>query len=366
MPISPLLETPLIELHRELGAKLVDFSGWSMPLHYGSQVEEHHSVRTSAGLFDVSHMTVVDVSGDDAVVYLRYLLANDVARLQIEGAALYTAMLNEQGGVIDDLIVYRIDGGRFRLVVNCATRAKDLDWMQARAEKFAVLIVERPELAMLAVQGPAAREAVHRVLDDVRLNELPTFSATELVYDAAPIFVARTGYTGEDGYEIIVPAAKAETFARALLAQGVLPCGLGARDTLRLEAGLNLYGHEMDESVSPLEANMAWTVAWLPDDRDFIGRSAIAQQRAVGVENKLVGLLIQGRGVLRAGQTVHRQEGDGRGLITSGTYSPTLATSIALARVPRSWEGECSVSIRGKAVPVRIVKPAFVRRGLVL
>jgi aminomethyltransferase len=353
--------TELYEQHRALGAKLVDFSGWDMPLHYGSQLHEHRVVRSSAGMFDVSHMTIVDVSGPQAESYLRYLLANDVAKLAaVEGKALYTAMLNEKGGVIDDLIVYRL-GDWYRTVVNCATRERDLAWMRAQANKFDVTITERNELGMLAVQGPQAIEKVSAVLPQYagQLHDLQSFQACL----QGEWFFSRTGYTGEDGLEIIMPNGEAVAFWQALQKAGVEPCGLGARDTLRLEAGMNLYGHEMDETVSPLVANMAWTIAWQPSERDFIGRAALEAEKAAGVKQRLVGLVLQERGVLRSHQTVWVPGTDETGEITSGTFSPTLGLSIAMARVPASVGDRCLVDVRNKQVEVKVVKPCFVRNG---
>jgi len=355
--------TPLYDQHLALGAKMVDFGGWDMPLHYGSQVEEHHQVRRDCGVFDVSHMTVVDVSGEQARDYLQRLLANDVARLKSTGRALYTAMLNERGGVIDDLIVYLTDWG-YRLVVNASTRDKDLAWMQTQAAGFAVEVRERPELAMLAIQGPHAR---------ARTSELVSQARAGLIHDLKPFqgmadgdwFIGRTGYTGEDGLEIILPAEQAPDFLSELVGAGIPPIGLGARDTLRLEAGLNLYGQDMTEDVSPLAANMGWTVAWEPTERDFVGRAALEQQRARDDLPKLVGLVLEERGVLRAHQVV-RVNGVGDGEITSGSFSPTLGKSIALARVPAGTAERAEVEIRGKWYPVRVVQPTFVRHGKVL
>ncbi len=353
--------TPLYDLHVALGAKLVDFGGWDMPLHYGSQVEEHHQVRQDCGVFDVSHMTVVDVAGAEAQAFLRRLLANDVARLEAPGKALYSAMLNEAGGIIDDLIVYRSAAG-YRLVVNAATHDKDLAWMRAQSEGFAVELHERDDLAMLAVQGPHALE---------RCAELVTPPRASLIRTLQPFhgqaegdwFIARTGYTGEDGLEILLPADEAPGLLNDLVGAGIAPVGLGARDTLRLEAGLNLYGQDMDETVTPQAANLGWTVAWEPAERDFIGRAALEAQRAAGgAETKLVGLVLEERGVLRAHQAV-RVEGLGDGEITSGSFSPTLGKSIALARVPAGTGERAEVEIRGKWYPVRVVKPAFVRHG---
>lgn len=355
--------TPLYDLHLALGAKMVDFGGWDMPLHYGSQVEEHHQVRRDCGVFDVSHMCVVDVSGSQAKAFLQRLLANDVARLENPGKALYSAMLNEQGGVVDDLIVYLTEGG-YRLVLNAGTRDKDLAWMHAQAGDFDVQLRERRDLAMLAIQGPKARARVCELLSQARaalIHELKPFQGLP----EGDWFIARTGYTGEDGLEIVLPVTEVVSFFNDLVGAGISPIGLGARDTLRLEAGMNLYGQDMDEQVSPLAANMAWTIAWEPAERDFIGRTALQAQRAVGCSSKLVGLVLEERGVLRAHQVV-RVEGIGDGEITSGSFSPTLNKSIALARVPAATGDRAEVEIRGKWYPVRVVRPGFVRNGKTL
>jgi aminomethyltransferase len=366
-----LNQTPLHAVHQEMGGKLVDFSGWSMPVNYGSQIEEHHAVRRDAGMFDVSHMTIVDVLGPQAKQFLQYLLANDVARLQTPGKALYSAMLNPRGGVIDDLIVYLMTWG-YRLVVNCGTRAKDLEWIGQQADDFAVEVQERPELAMIAVQGPNARARVDALLSTEQqalVAPLGVFSGVFLTGDRADWLVARTGYTGEDGYEVMLPGEQAEALWRALVNAGVRACGLGARDTLRLEAGMNLYGHEMNEGVSPLVANMAWTIAW-GEGRDFIGRAALEAQKAAGIGEKLVGLVMRERGVLRDAYPVLIAESDrqgagsgNQGIVTSGSFSPTLGYSIALARVPVETGSTAQVLIRGKEAQVEVVKPCFVRNG---
>ncbi|PAU88311.1 glycine cleavage system protein T [Pseudomonas sp. WN033] len=352
--------TPLYDCHLAAGAKMVDFGGWDMPLHYGSQLEEHHQVRRDVGMFDVSHMTVVDVEGAEAKVYLQRLLANDVARLTTMGKALYSGMLNEQGGVIDDLIVYLTEFG-YRVVVNAATRDKDLAWMNRQAEAFAVTLTERDDLAMLAVQGPRALEVAQAVVNDSR-KALISLLAVFQGLPEGEWFIARTGYTGEDGLEIMLPASEAPALWDALVAAGCKPCGLGARDTLRLEAGMNLYGSDMDESISPLAANMAWTIAWEPAERDFIGRPVLEAQKAAGDQPKLVGLVLNERAVLRGHQKVI-VDGIGEGEITSGSFSPTLGCSIALARVPRATGERAQVDIRGKLLEVRVVKPGFVRHG---
>jgi aminomethyltransferase len=360
--------TPLYDLHLALGAKMVDFGGWDMPLHYGSQVEEHHQVRRDCGVFDVSHMTVIDVAGSQAKAYLQHLLANDVERLHLSGKALYSAMLNEQGGVIDDLIVYLTDSTEghsgYRLVVNAATRDKDLAWMRQQSGAFAVELHERSELAMLAIQGPHAR---------AKTCELVTQARAALIHEIKPFqgltegdwFIARTGYTGEDGLEIMLPADQAVEFFNDLVGAGISPIGLGARDTLRLEAGMNLYGQDMDENVTPLVANMAWSIAWAPAGRQFVGRKVLEDLHSTGVQSKLVGLVLEERGVLRAHQVV-RVEGVGEGEITSGSFSPTLGKSIALARVPTATGERAEVEIRGKWYPVRVIKPMFVRHGKAL
>jgi len=361
-----LKETSLVNVHRQMSGKLVDFGGWNMPVNYGSQIEEHTAVREAAGMFDVSHMTIVDVEGGGAKSFLQYLLANDVGKLQQPGKALYTAMLNPEGGVIDDLIVYLMSFG-YRLVVNCATREKDLAWLAQHSAEFEVSICERHELAMIAVQGPQARERVHGLLEPALIEGLGLFQGAFLAEPGrAEWFVARTGYTGEEGYEIMLPNSDAPAFWQALADVGVKPCGLGARDTLRLEAGMNLYGHEMDEQTSPLVANMGWTVAWPPESRNFIGREKLEQEKATGVRAKLVGLLLHGKGVLREGQVVTGEDEHGvtlQGIVTSGTFSPTLGHSIALARVPMNFSENAVVEVRKRALAVTVVKPCFVRNG---
>ncbi len=353
--------TPLYDQHVALGAKMVDFAGWDMPIHYGSQIEEHHAVRRGAGMFDVSHMCVVDVEGARAREYLRYLLANDVARLDgAPGKALYTCMLNERGGVIDDLIVYYLDDLWYRLVVNAGTREKDIAWLRRFADDYGVEVVERDDLAMIAVQGPEARGKVHAVLGDIiePARDLKRFNALEV----DDIFIARTGYTGEDGYEMVLPADGAEDIWRRLHEAGVVPCGLGARDTLRLEAGLNLYGQDMNEDVSPLESGLGWTVAFEPADRDFIGRPVLDEQRKAGPAAKLVGLVLEDKGVLRPHQKVFA-EGLGEGETTSGSFAPTIGVAIALARIPSGDAERVEVEIRGRRLAARVVKPPFVRGG---
>ena len=353
--------TPLYDIHVEMDARIVDFGGWDMPLHYGSQIEEHHAVRREAGMFDVSHMTIVDLKGAGARAFLERLLANDVGKLKRSGKALYTCMLTPEAGVIDDLIVYYLNDDFYRTVVNAATREKDLAWMNEVAADFDVTLTEREDLAMIAVQGPEARALAAGCMDPAHGEAalaLPPFVGGEF----GELFVARTGYTGEDGWEILVPGEVATKWWRAFADAGIRPCGLGARDTLRLEAGMNLYGTDMDESTTPLESALGWTVAWEPGDRDFIGRGVLAAQREAGAPRRLVGLMLEGRGVLRGHQTVH-VEGLGEGEVTSGTFSPTLGRSIGLARVPAGIGERCQVEIRGKRLDARVVRPPFVRNG---
>lgn len=351
-------KTVLYSAHEQANAKIVDFGGWDMPLHYGSQLEEHHQVRQHCGLFDVSHMTIVDVQGSQSKDFLRYLLANDVGKLKTTGKALYSGMLNESGCVLDDLIVYRMPQD-YRLVVNCATREKDLAWMAKQSANFDVTLNERPDLAMIAIQGPKALEIASNAKPDSAelIASLSVFQGLE----NGDWMFCRTGYTGEDGLEVMVPEAEAEAYWNALISADAKPCGLGARDTLRLEAGMNLYGSDMDETVTPLQSNMAWTVS-LTDDRDFIGKAALVAQKQAGVPDKLVGLVLEQKGVLRGHQKVI-VEGLGEGEITSGTFSPTLGYSVALARVPSGIGETCSVEMRKKQIEVKVVRPPFVRNG---
>lgn len=357
-------KTVLNATHRALGAHMMDFGGWDMPVHYGSQIEEHHAVRRDAGMFDVSHMTVIDLHGSRAREFLRHLLANSVDKLQVPGKALYSCMLNEHAGVIDDLIVYFFAKAHFRLVVNAATRVKDLAWIEQHARAFDVEVKERPDFAMIAVQGPHARSKVLSLLhasDCARIEKLGKFTAAAAQGPhGMALFIARTGYTGEDGFEILVANEDAVALWDALGATGVVPAGLGARDTLRLEAGMNLYGQDMDETVSPWEANLGWTVA-LDEGRDFIGRDVLQAQKAAGVQRVMVGVVLDGKGVLRHGQAVRTEHGVGQ--ILSGSFAPTLNKAIGFARVPAGTSGVVQVDIRGHEVPVRIVKYPFVRAG---
>ena len=340
---------------------MTPFAGWLMPLHYGSQIAEHRQVRSAAGMFDVSHMSIIDIDGADALDLLRRVFANDAAKA-LPGKAVYGVLLNEAGGIIDDVIVYGLQRG-YRLVANASTRRQVLAWLDAHRVGFAVAIRERQDLAMIAVQGPQALALAHRAtaLDPARLAPFEAIERDDWL-------LARTGYTGENGFEILLPNAPAPALWQNLLRLGVAPIGLAARDTLRLEAGLNLYGQDMDEHTTPLESNLAWSVAWQPQ-RDFIGRSALAALRtqsagAARMEDpsrKLTGLVLTGKGVIRHGFRVSTAAGEG--IVTSGLFSPTLGYSIALARLPRRAKGDCTVRIRGVDVAARIVKPPFVRHG---
>ena len=333
---------------------MVDFGGWHMPINYGSQIEEHHAVRKNSGMFDVSHMTVIDLKGAQATDFLLRLLANDVRKLQ-DSQAMYSTMLNPEGGIIDDLIVYRLSQHEYRVVVNAATRDKDIAWFGEVIQNFECAMMERSDLAMIAVQGPQALEICQQVLP-MDLSELKRFSAA---YQNT-LFVGRTGYTGEDGVEIIVPEGQAEALWNDLLDAGVQPCGLGARDTLRLEAGMHLYGQDMDEQTSPLECGLTWTIR--KEQLDFNGAEALIQKRETGVSKKHIGLVLEGKGVLRHGQELEDSAGNG-GIITSGGYSPTTEKAIAMAIVDSNMNDDIHVKIRNKSLPCRVVKMPFVRNG---
>jgi aminomethyltransferase len=353
-------KTPLYDCHLQDNAKIVDFAGWDMPLHYGSQIQEHHQVRQDAGMFDVSHMCIIDLHGDDTAKYLRYLVANNIDRI-VPYKALYTCLLNEAGGIIDDLIVYRLEGDFFRLVTNSGTHAKVLAWLKECAKDFKIELKERPDLAMLAIQGSRIYEKISNLFTSAQIQPILALKPFQFSVENN-YFIARTGYTGENGFEIILPAVEAPAFWQKAVAAGIKPCGLGARDTLRLEAGLNLYGTDMDETVTPLESNLTWTVAFTPEDRNFIGRAALEKQMQAGVPKQLVGLVLEGSGVLRNHQKV-LLEGGGSGEITSGSFSPTLNKGIALARIPAGNATQCTIEMRGKQVAAMIIKPPFVKHG---
>ena len=372
-----LKATPLNSAHRSLGAKMVDFGGWDMPVNYGSQIEEHNAVRTDAGMFDVSHMCVVDLKGANVRAFLRGLLANNVDKLQVPGKALYSCMLNPEGGVIDDLIVYYFSEDWFRLVVNAGTAEKDVAWMtqQNEATGSGVTITQRRDpsednrdpIALIAVQGPNARAKVWQVLPATQAASEALKPFNVVIVPGTPfgeVMVARTGYTGEDGFEIGVPASQVEALWNAFAAAGIKPAGLGARDTLRLEAGMNLYGQDMDETTNPLDAGLAWTID-LVSERDFLGKAAL---QAKGQGAQFVGLILREKGgILRAHQKVVSAAGNA-GEITSGTFSPSMQQAIALARVPMDVAvgDTVHVEIRDKKLAASVVKLPFVRNGKVL
>ena len=352
--MSTLKHTPLFRQHESLNARIVDFGGWALPVNYGSQVDEHNAVRNACGMFDVSHMTVTDLNGENTGQFLSYLLANDITKLQNhDGKALYSCMLNENGGVIDDLIVYRINQNQFRLVTNAGTRDKDLKWIEQHASTFEVNVEERPELALVAIQGPQALTICKQHLPP----QLAALSGTLKRFHGGFIdheFIGRTGYTGEDGLELIVSAKLARQIWETMIDAGIQACGLGARDTLRLEAGMSLYGNDLDEQHTPIESGIAWTVA-KQDDRDFIGKQNLNTPKAW-----LHGLELLDKGVLRGHQKV--LIGDQEvGELTSGTFSPTLDKSIGLARLTQKLNigHEVKVAVRKKMLTAKIVPTPF-------
>lgn len=370
--VNNLKRTALFEVHQTAGAKLVDFGSWEMPVNYGSQIEEHLATRNSCGLFDVSHMAAVDIKGPDAKNFLQKVLANDVSKLKNNGQALYSCMLNNTGGVIDDLIVYRLDPN-YRLVINASTALTDLNWLCEQAKQFkdVQLISRRADLpnaqnpqGMIAIQGPRALAMLGQTIPSLAIPcaELTVFHAQEIDTPYGSIMVARTGYTGEDGAEILIPENQAANIWNLLVKNGATPAGLGARDTLRLEAGMNLYGQDMNPEISPLDSGLAWTVD-RNTNREFIGRKALEERGQTAV---FLGLVLQDKGILRSHQIVKTNFGDGE--ITSGTYSPSLEKSIALARLPLNNKvgDQVKVIIRDKELNAIVVKPPFVRHGKAL
>ncbi|MDP6104093.1 MAG: glycine cleavage system aminomethyltransferase GcvT [Gammaproteobacteria bacterium] len=354
--------TPLYSAHIKAGGKMVDFGGWEMPLNYGSQIQEHNQVRNDAGMFDVSHMCTVDINGKDSKLFLQKLIANDVDKLKKKGKALYSCMLNDSGGVIDDLIVYYLNEGHYRMVINASTTEKDLTWIKSQASKFNINVEPKSDIAMIAVQGPNSRSKTFDAIPGIEdiCSNLEPFCANSV----GNLFVARTGYTGEDGFEITLPKKAAEFTWKMLLEAGVKPCGLGARDTLRLEAGMSLYGSEMDEEVTPIEAGLRWTVDMSNSEREFIGRKALEVLMERGTNKTIVGLVLEGKGVIRDHQKVKTNLGEGE--VTSGTFSPTMGKAIALASVPPGSEDMCEIQMRNKWVFAKIVRPPFVRKNKVL
>lgn len=352
-------KTALFDAHLRAGAKMVDFGGWNMPINYGSQIDEHHFVRKGAGVFDVSHMTVIDVDGDESQEFLLKLLANDVIKLE-DSKALYTPMLNEQGGIIDDLIVYRRSQKNYRLIVNASTRDKDLAWIEKQSQGFDVKVEEKPQLAMLAVQGPQAIAKCQQVLPEKLAEKLAEVKKFHAIEDDS-YFIGRTGYTGEDGVEILLHESEVEKLWDELLKIDVKPCGLGARDTLRLEAGMHLYGQDMDENISPLECGLAWTIR--KQNQDFIGAEALENIKAKGIETQLIGVVLNGRGILRHDQILVDESANEVGKITSGSFSPSTEKAIGMAIVKKQRGESLKVKIRKKELDVQVVKLPFVRNG---
>ena len=351
-------KTSLFNKHIQANAKIVNFQGWSMPINYGSQIAEHEEVRKSCGIFDVSHMAIIDFKGTDARNFIRKLIANDVDSLIEDYDGMYSSMLNEKAGIIDDLIAYKMEFG-YRLVVNCARQEEDLKWIFSCSSGFEVEVVEREDLAMISIQGPKSSE----ILDDLGLDILDSRKRQQGTY-IDNVLAVKTGYTGEKGFEVILPNNKSEMFWEKALKAGVKPIGLAARDTLRLEAGMNLYGFEMDDSISPLECNMAWTVSWLDEERDFIGKDALLEKIEVGIYHELVGIMLEERTILRQGQKLYLdEEKQSEGVVTSGTYSPTLKKPIALARLPRGNKKMCFTEARGKLIQAKVGSPKFVNEG---
>tara|TARA_B100001758_G_scaffold207012_1_gene187933 strand:+ start:938 stop:1999 length:1062 start_codon:yes stop_codon:yes gene_type:complete len=349
-------KTALNKSHIELGAKMVNFSNWEMPISYTSLIKEHNAVRNAAGIFDVSHMSVFDFDGGDQVAFFEKIFANDIKKISQDNKAIYGALLNEKGRILDDLIIYHAKD-KFRLVSNCSTREQNRNWYEKHAIDFGVEVIERSDLGILAIQGP---DALNKILEikgiDARVNDLPSFGC---LFDGDKLY-ARTGYTGEDGLELIVPIKDINLLWEQAIEQGCVPIGLGARDTLRLEAGLNLYGNDMTINNHPYESNLGWTIDMSDENRQFIGKEAllsIDQNKS----QKITGIILQDKGVLRSGyEIIHEQ---GKGVVLSGSYSPTLQSSIGLARVDRGYQKNGKVIIRNKELNIDFVSPRFLGRG---
>lgn len=358
-------KTTLFDQHLSLGAVIVDFAGWQMPIHYGSQIKEHHCVRQKVGVFDVSHMLSIDITGKNAKEFLRKILANDVEKLP-SGKGLYSCLLNATAGVMDDLIVYRLDEMHYRCVVNAGCRQKDLDWFLKQSVLFDdVSIMSREDLAMLAIQGPLAAQKIQNLFAPKEIDLIQSLKPFH-IHKMNEWVISRTGYTGEDGFEIMLPHNEVISFWQRILSDGVSPIGLGARDTLRLEAGLNLYGHDMDESVTPDESNLGWTVDVKDSHREFVGKKALIEQRKGKSKQQLVGVILKERGVCRDGMTLYINNTPhdiGIGHLTSGGFSPTLERGIALARIPSGDFSQASVQIRGKRIEAKIIKLPFIKNG---
>ena len=369
-PAPQLKQTPLNRVHRELGGKMVDFGGWDMPVQYpAGTIEEHLRTRNHSGLFDVSHMGEIDVKGSDAIAFVNRITSNDVTKL-IDGQAQYSALTTPDGTVIDDLLVYRFAADHLFLVVNAGTTEKDWEWIRSHhAGESVELKNVSTEYCQIALQGPDALTILQQ-LTDVPLNDIKYYHFTTGTVDGVESIISRTGYTGEDGFEVYAAAEKGEQLWNKMLEvgkvgteTGVLPCGLAARNTLRLEAGMSLYGHEIDETTTLLEANLGWICKL--DKGEFIGREKLAQQKEAGLKRRLVGFEITERGIARDDQEV--VIGDQRvGKVTSGSPAPYLKKNIGFAYVPAEFAavgGEIKIDVRGRLVGAQIVKTPFYKRA---
>ena len=349
-------KTPLNKSHIELGAKMVNFSNWEMPISYSSLIEEHNAVRNTVGIFDVSHMSVFDFDGDNQVAFFEKIFANDIKKIYKDNKAIYGALLNEEGGILDDLIIYHANN-KFRLVSNCSTREQNRQWFEKHAVEFGVKVMERSDMGILAIQGPDALNKILEIKEiDAQVNTLQSFGC---MFEGDKLY-ARTGYTGEDGLELIVPTKDINHLWDQALELGCTPIGLGARDTLRLEAGLNLYGNDMTINNHPYESNMGWTIDMSDENREFIGKDAllsIDQSKS----QKIVGIILQDKGILRSGYEITHEQG--KGVVLSGSYSPTLQSSIGLARVDQGYKENGKVMIRNKLLNIDFVSPRFLGQG---
>lgn len=364
--VAQAKRTPLYEQHKALGARFVDFGGWEMPVQYTSILEEHQAVRTRAGLFDVSHMGEFKIEGESAQAFLQYLVPNDVGRLTVQ-QALYTQLCLPNGNTIDDLLVYRLTEDHYMLVVNAANIEKDLAWVKKQADAFpnVSVIDQSATTALLALQGPAAQDIL-QPFTAANLAEIDYYHATADLVDGVNCIISRTGYTGEDGFELYCPSVDAVKLWNDLLdagkPQGLQPAGLGARDTLRLEAGYCLYGHELDEDTNPLEARLGWTIKFKKGD--FIGHDALAQVKAQGPRRLLVGIELLERGVPRGGYAIYQQDRQ-IGALTSGSPGPTVGKNIGMGYVEAAQAvagQQVYIDIRGKRVAAQIVGLPFYKR----
>lgn len=371
MTESTLKRTALYECHAQLGGRFVPFAGWEMPVQYAGVVAEHNAVRESAGIFDVSHMGELFVTGPEAEKALNYLTCNDVTAL-VDGKAQYTAIVNERGGIVDDLIVYRLDPERFLVCANASNVDRDFEWLSTHNTFNAQIENRSADFAQIAVQGPAAISIVAPLFKDQDVHAIEYFHFMEARIFDAPVFIARTGYTGEDGVEIFIdisaaPGAAADLWELLLetgKASGLAPCGLGARDTLRLEACLPLHGHELGDDISAIESGLGWIVKL--NKGEFIGRDILAEQKQDGAPRKLAGLFVEDRGIIRHGDRVFNTAGADVGVVTSGTKTPTVDRALGIALVQADVAavgGELLVEVRGRQLRCSVVKLPFYRRN---